>query len=115
MPVYVRFVIPDPVAANAAVDPVLTHFETDGPPMIPVANGDQATLLFESMLFATPLSAPHIQELAQRTAAVVQHEQRRVTLIQDKRSVALTGNAAHNQTLIRTHATATTDIVIEIS
>jgi hypothetical protein len=83
--------------------------------MMTVETGDQATLTFQYMHFATPLSAPHVQELAQRTAAVVQHEQRRVTLIQDKRPVALTGNAAQNQTLIRTHATANTDIMIEIS
>jgi hypothetical protein len=115
MPVYVRFVHADPVEANAAVDPVLIHFEADGPPMLPVVTGDQATLLFESMHLATPLSEPHLQHVAQATAAVVQDEHRQATLIQNQRRVALTGNTAQNQTLIRTHAATNADIVIEIS
>jgi hypothetical protein len=115
MPVYVRFVHADPVAANAAVDPVLIHFEADGPPMVPVATGDQGTLLFESMHLATPLSDQHLQHVAQATAAVVQDEHQQATLIQNQRRVALTGNPTQNQALIRPYAATNADIVIEIS
>ena len=113
MPIYLNITVDDPFDAHDLAYQLVTALRDDGLAMAPVADGTQGTLLFEFMAMATPLSPAHENQLAQKTAHMVQQGQV-VTLQQDRRNVPLTANAAHNQTLIHTHGSGDSTITIDV-
>ena len=113
MPIYLNITVDDPFDAHDLAHQLVTALRHDGLAMGPVADGKQGTLLFEFMEMATPLIPVHENQLAQKTARMVQQGQV-VTLQQDRRNVPLTANEAHNQTLIHTHASGNSDITIAV-